>query len=601
VRSATINSENVDDWHEIEQASRRGDIDLLLISPERLNNPRFRENVLATVTRSVGLFVVDEVHCISDWGHDFRPDYRRVGRILALFPRTVPVLGCTATANDRVVADIQHQLGDDLLVIRGALARESLRLRVLDLSSQAERLAWLARELPGLPGTGIVYCLTIEDTNRVTRWLRSKGIDAVAYSGQTHPDDRVVIERDLSENRIKAVVATSALGMGYDKPDLGFVVHFQSPGSPIAYYQQIGRAGRALDRAEVVLLRGHEDGDIQDWFIESAFPAEADAEAVLRFLDEHDEPVGVARIEAVVNVRRSRLEAMLKILEVDGAVGRERGTWFRTAEPWRYDEERVARVTAHRRREQEAMVSYGTTERCLEQFLLAELDDPPAPPCGRCGNCAPTAEAPFAPAQIAAAVEFLRHQPIVIDPRRQWPTGLDEVRGRIGPAERLGEGRALCLWGDAGWGPLVRQAWSDGTGFSDELVTAAAELVEGWSPEPAPAWVTCVPSRRRPGLVQAFAERLALALRLPFDPVITTAGEARPQAEMDNSAQQVRNLHGSFTVTRRLRSEPLRPAPVLLVDDLVDSRWTLTVVGSLLGRQGVAAVHPLVLAKATGG
>ena len=595
VRSATINSENVEDWHEIERAARAGDVDLLLISPERLNSPRFREQVLAAVAGSVGLFVVDEVHCISDWGHDFRPDYRRVREVLTLFDGSVPVLGCTATANDRVVADLQHQLGDDLVVVRGPLARASLRLRVLDLPSQAERLAWLAREVPHLPGTGIVYCLTIEDTNRVTRWLRSEGIEAVAYSGQTLPEDRVIVETALSENRVKAVVATSALGMGYDKPDLGFVVHFQSPGSPIAYYQQIGRAGRALDRAEVVLLRGHEDRDIQDWFIDSAFPDRADAEAVLQFLSEGDEPVGVARIEAVVNVRRSRLEAMLKILEVDGAVGRERGRWYRTAAPWRYDEERVERVTGHRRREQAAMVTYGTTERCLEQFLLAELDDPAAPPCGRCGNCAPEAEAPLDPAVIGRAVDFLRHQPIEIEPRRQWPTGLDEVKGRIGAAEQLQPGRALCLWGDAGWGTLVRQAWLEDREVADDLVTAAAALVGGWSPQPPPTWVTCVPSGPHADRVLSFAERLASRLGLPFDPVLEGGRRARPQTELVNSAQQVRNLHGTFTLAR-----PPRPEPALLIDGLVDSRWTLTVVGARLVQAGVSAVHPLVLAKGAG-
>jgi ATP-dependent DNA helicase RecQ len=376
VRSATINSENVDDWQQIEAAADKGDIDLLLISPERLNNPRFRDNVLAAVAHTAGLFVVDEVHCISDWGHDFRPDYRRVGRVIDLLPPTVPVLGCTATANDRVVADIEHQLGDDLVVIRGPLGRDSLAVRVVDLPSQGERLAWLAREVPKLDGTGVVYCLTVHDVNRVTQWLRREGIDAVAYSGATDPEDRIEIEAALGENRVKAVVATSALGMGYDKPDLAFVIHFQSPGSPIAYYQQIGRAGRALDAAAVVLLRGHEDRDIQDWFIETAFPDRVEAEAVVRFLEAEEAPVGVGAIETVVNLRRSRLDGMLKVLEVEGAVARQGGKWSRTGRTWTYDAERVERVTAQRRVEQAAMEEFGTTDGCLMQFLLAQLDDP---------------------------------------------------------------------------------------------------------------------------------------------------------------------------------------------------------------------------------
>lgn len=595
VRSATINSANTEDWEAIEEEVHAGRVDLLLISPERLNNPRFRENLLSALTRSVGLFVVDEVHCISDWGHDFRPDYRRIGRILDLFPRTVPVLGCTATANDRVIEDIEQQFGSDLLVLRGSLGRDSLRLRVLDLPSQAERLAWLAREIPRMKGTGIIYALTVEDANRVGRWLRSQGIDAVSYTGATDPADRLLIEDALTHNQRKVVSATSALGMGYDKPDLAFVVHFQSPGSPIAYYQQIGRAGRGLERAEVVLLRGHEDRDIQDWFIRTAFPDRADAEAVLAFLDEQDEPIGVGHIERVVNLRRSRLEAMLKILEVEGVVGREGSRWYRTATPWTYPAERIERVTAQRRAEQAAMDEYGTTDECLMSHLLAQLDDHDVDPCGRCGNCAPEPSSPVDPSATAEAVEFLRSQPVVIEPRKQWPVGLAEVSGRIGDDQRSSEGRALCLWGDAGWGSLVRPGKYADEHFPDELVEAAVRTIEAWAPDPAPTWVTCVPSRKRPDLVPSFAARLAEALGLPFQDVLIKLRDTHPQKEMDNSAQQVANVMGAFAA-----SGDVPEGPVLLVDDVVDSRWTLTVVGFELRQTGVAAVHPFVLAKATG-
>jgi len=590
VRSATINSENIEDWQAIEAAAHDGEIDLLLISPERLNNPRFRDNVLAEVAHTAGLFVVDEVHCISDWGHDFRPDYRRVGRVIDLLPPTVPVLGCTATANDRVVADIEHQLGDDLVVIRGPLGRDSLAVRVLDLPTQGERLAWLAREVPRMAGTGVVYCLTIADANRVTQWLRREGIDAVSYTGATAPEDRLGIEAALSENRVKVVVATSALGMGYDKPDLAFVVHFQSPGSPIAYYQQIGRAGRALDTAAVVLLRGHEDRDIQDWFIETAFPDEVEAEAVVAFLEGQDEPVGVAAIEPIVNLRRSRLDAMLKVLEVEGAVARQGGKWSRTGREWVYDTDRVERVTAERRREQAAMDEFGTTDGCLMQLLLAELDDPGAGPCGRCGNCAPVVEEPLDPADVARAIEFVRGQPLLVDPRRQWPSGLDEVRGRIAADRQVEEGRALCLWADGGWGSRVRAGRKAGA-YADELVIAAARLVEAWAPTPAPTWVTAVPSADRPE-VAAFAEALADAVGLPFADAVVPTRPKEAQARRENSAQQVLNVLGAFAVGGEGPS-----GPVLLVDDTVTSRWTLTVVGSLLREHGAPAVFPLVLAQ----
>ncbi len=584
LRAETINSSNRDDWDRIETAIRAGDIDLLLISPERLNNEDFRRDLLPDVAGTTGLLVVDEAHCISDWGHDFRPDYRRLVRVLDLLPRGVPVLCTTATANDRVIEDITHQLGDDLLTIRGTLDRESLVLSVVDLPNRSERLAWLATVIPQLPGSGIVYCLTIPDTQRVAMWLRSQGIDARAYSGDTEPETRLDIEQALLDNRVKVVVATSALGMGFDKPDLAFVIHYQSPGSPIAYYQQVGRAGRAMETAHGVLMRGHEDADIQDFFIRTAFPPRAQAEAVVRLLQERAVPMTLGQILAHVNIRRSRLEAMLKVLEVEGALERDRGRWQRTLAPWSYDEERVERVTAVRRAEQDAMRGYAEGDDCLMWVLRRELDDPGAARCGRCANCTGQAwDVEPDPAVLDAARRYLRSPDIPIEPRSRWPAGLTERSGAIPAEVRLQPGRALSYDNDGGWGDLVR-AGKFGTGsFPDELVRASRDLVaDRWRPDPIPGWVTCVPSRAHPELVPDLAARLASALGIPFLPVVEKTGDNRPQKEMENSAQQLRNVMGRFRV-----SGSVPPDPVLLVDDILDSRWTLTVVGEALraGRQ----------------
>src|SRR4051794_3036730 len=359
LRAVTVNSTNRDDWDAVAAQLDADEVDLLLISPERLNNPQFRETMLPLFIERVGLLVVDEAHCVSDWGHDFRPDYRRIRDVLAALPQDVAVLGTTATANDRVVADVSEQfkIGSDeahLTVYRGPLGRASLRLEVVELPSAADRLAWLATWLPQLPGSGIVYCLTKRDTETVAEWLNSRGISAVAYSGEVGDDERVEAEGRLLRNEVKAVVATSALGMGYDKPDLGFVVHFQAPSSAIAYYQQVGRAGRGVEEAHVVLLRGHEDRRIQDYFIETAFPPRALVEQVLGAL-----PATITGIQAEVNLGKTRIEALLKVLDVEGAVRRDGSEWALTGEPWAYDEERYARLTALRRAEQEAMFAYG--------------------------------------------------------------------------------------------------------------------------------------------------------------------------------------------------------------------------------------------------
>jgi ATP-dependent DNA helicase RecQ len=590
VHAVTINSENRDDWSAIESRVRAGEVDLLLISPERLNNPRFRRDVLPDLLRTVGLVVVDEAHCISDWGHDFRPDYRRIGRILDELPPGVPVLCTTATANDRVVEDVVEQLGTGIEVVRGPLERESLALAVLDLPDPAVRMAWLAQEIPKLPGSGIVYCLTIADAERVAKWLRQQGVDAVAYSGAGDQDERVRTEDKLLANDVKVVVATSALGMGFDKPDLTFVIHYQAPGSAVAYYQQVGRAGRGIGRSYGWLLRGGEDSDIQDWFIRTAFPSREQAEGVIDLLEERGVPVKLGEIEVAVNVRHSRLEGMLKVLDVEGAVERTDTGWQRTKAPWAYPADRVERVTALRRHEQEAMRAYAATEGCRMAFLRAELDDPMAEPCGRCDRCTGAGLDPSVPAELVAeASRFLRSSRLDIEPRKRWPNGLGDPKGNIGPDVRVEEGRALSVLGDGGWGSSVRAARSSGQPVSDELVEAAAALVKAWDPEPAPAWVACVPSRSP--IVRDAAERIAAALGLPFHVVLAHRGDPRPQAEMENSAQQVGNVYRAFKITGYAPE-----SPVLLVDDLVDTRWSLTVAGMMLRIGGSGPVLPLALA-----
>ncbi|MEA2228099.1 MAG: ATP-dependent helicase RecQ [Solirubrobacteraceae bacterium] len=598
IRAVTVNSTNRDDWSAVRAQLEDDTVDLLLISPERLNNPQFRDTMLPLFIERVGLLVVDEAHCVSDWGHDFRPDYRRIRDILANLSADVAVLGTTATANDRVVADVtdQFQVGAgerDLVTYRGPLARRSLRLEVCELPNPAARLAWLATWLPQLPGSGIVYCLTKRDTDTVAEWLNSRGIVALSYSGEVADEDRVEAERRLLGNDVKAIVATSALGMGYDKPDLGFVVHYQAPSSAIAYYQQVGRAGRGVDEAHVVLLRGAEDRAIQDFFIETAFPPRDLVERVLEIVDGAGAPATLPALQAEVNLGRGRLEAMLKVLDVEGAVRREGSGWLLTGEPWVYDAERYREVTALRRAEQDAMAAFGADGRCLMMALQEELDDPAPEPCGRCAVCTqPRFDGPLDETLIQHAARLLRSQPVVLSVRRQTPKTADQPGRRI-PAElQVEEGRALGRAGDGGWDPAVR-AGRRGGRFDDELVAGCVSLVERWSPQPAPRWVSAVPSQRSGDLVPDLARRLADALGLPYVDLLQRTGTHPPQRDMANSAQQVANVRGQFTVTGRPPAEP-----GLLVDDTRYSGWTLATVGAQLRMAGAGPVHPLVLALA---
>ncbi len=591
VRAQTINSDNRDDWEAIAQQLDRDEIDILLVSPERFANQRFRDEVLPEVASRVGLFVIDEAHCISDWGHDIPPHNRRRARILDLLPRGVPVLCTTATANDRVVADVTEQLGGDLVVIRGPLDRESLALDVVHLPIPAQRLAWLVDALPRLEGCGIIYTLTVRDANLVAEWLDANGIAAAAYFGGEDSAAKQSVEARLQANDLKAVVATSALGMGYDKPDLAFVIHFQSPGSVIAYYQQVGRAGRALDHAAGILLAGAEDEQIQDWFINTAFPPQEQADAVVAALAEASEPLGIARIEAAVNLRRGRLTLMLKQLEVDGAIARVGGKYQRTLRPWTYPAERVEQVTAQRKHEQQRMRDYLHGGECLMQHLRGELDDHGAGPCGRCSRCLghPILDIAVDGTLAARAVQFLRGHDIEIEPRKMSGSGR-----KIPDELRVEPGRALCRFGDGGWGTLVADQRAT-LEFSDELVEALARLARTWRVDHRPTWATAVPSLRRPGPVDSLARRVAQALRVEYRPLVRKVRETEPQAAMENTAQQSRNLEGAFEVVGTVP-----PGAVFLIDDLVASRWTITTVGERLRAAGSGPVLPLVLAQSSG-
>jgi ATP-dependent DNA helicase RecQ len=594
LRAVTINSDNKDDWEAVHEALAAGTVDVLLISPERLNNDRFRADVLEPVAGGAGLLVVDEAHCISDWGHDFRPDYRRIARLLDLLPPTLPVLCTTATANDRVVHDITEQLGHGLRLFRGSLHRESLRLSARRLPSQAERLAWLAEWLPQLPGSGIVYTLTVHDAERVADWLGRNGVTAAVYAGGSEPEHRVEVEDRLRRNDLKAVVATSALGMGYDKPDLSFVVHYQSPDSPIAYYQQVGRAGRALDEARAVLLGGAEDDDIWQWFTDSAFPPREDAERVVALLGDGAEWT-VGQLETEVNVSHGRLQALLKVLEVEGAVERAGGRYRRTLRPWAYDADRVERVTAQRRAEQQAMRDYVGLTTCRMVYLRSVLDDPEPSPCGRCDNCrGVTIPGPSDRALVADAAAFLRRREVAVEPRKMWAGGVR--RGKIPEGLRLQPGRALSRLGDGGWGDVVLAAKREEAPFPDDLVAAFVSMIRAWAPDPAPEWLTYVPpSAPERDQVRRLAQSVGAYLGLPVVEAVVRRRPSQPQRLMANSYQQLQNVHDVYEVV-----DAVPPGPVYLVDDVADSGWTLTVIGTALRERGSGPVVPVVLARTKG-
>ncbi len=608
IRAATINSTNQADWPQVQRQILSDQIDAILISPERLSNESFVDQVLLPIAGRIGLLVVDEAHCISDWGHDFRPDYRRLVNVLRQLPPNMPLLGTTATANNRVIEDVQSQLGD-IRIQRGTLMRDSLVLQTLRLRDQASRLAWLAQHIPELPGTGIAYVLTVRDAEQVADWLRSRGIETRAYYGSVEHSDfpdsnsyRQHLEGLLLHNEIKVLVATTALGMGYDKPDLGFVIHYQAPGSVVHYYQQVGRAGRAIDRAYGVLLAGKEDEDIHEFFRRSAFPDERDVNAILNVLAASD-GLSLPQIQAELNLRHGQIEKVLKVLSVESPAPLiKQGTrWYRTPVPYMMDHERIRRLTEQREGEWQDILAYIDSRTCLMAFLRNALDDPEATECGKCAVCRgePALGTAVDRGLAIEAARFLRHTEIVFKSKKQVAAGAFEeygFRGNLTRDLQAEEGRILSRWGDAGWGVLVADDKHAGQ-FRDELVEAMAEMVrERWQLAPSPGWITCVPSRNHPTLVPDLARRLAARLGLPFVDTISKVRDNEPQKMQQNRFHQCRNLDGVFRVTAEIPS-----GPVLLVDDVIDSGWTVTVLAALLRRAGSGPVFPVALASTRSG
>ena len=596
VRAATINSDNQDEWKSVEAKLRRNEVDILLIAPEKLGNDWFNTEVLAGIAGQISLMVIDEAHCISDWGHDFRPHYRLLERIARTLPANLRLLATTATANDRVMEDLVAVLGPNMKVLRGDLNRSSLTLQTMRLPSQAVRLAWIAQQLSSLPGHGIIYTLTIRDANQLADWLKAQGFAVEAYTGKTG-DRREELEQALQENKVKALVATTALGMGYDKPDLAFVIHFQMPGSVVAYYQQVGRAGRALKSAYGVLLSGDEEEGITDWFIRSAFPTRQEVDDVLGALNEAPEGLSIPDLMTCVNMSKGRIEKTITALSLESPapIAKQGTKWQLTAaelgdEFWA----RADRLTKLRRAELQQMQEY--VSRPFGQhmgFLIDALD-------GDSSTVSPPSLPPLSEEVdqllVREAEEFLCRTSLPIEPRKKWPVGGMPQYG-IHTASTIPyqaqPGKALCVWGDAGWGGLVRQGKYHDGHFSDDLVAACVKMIQEWNPQPSPTWVTCVPSLRHPALVPNFAQRLAAALGLPFHMVIAKT-DARPeQKTMANSTQQARNIDGSLA----LNGQPIPPGPVLLVDDMVDSRWTLTVSAWLLRQSGSGVVWPIALSQ----
>lgn len=608
VLADTINSTNENEWQKIMQQVNQGKINCLFISPERLANEEFLNNLLIPIAERVGLLVIDEIHCISDWGHDFRPDYRRIMNILRYLPSNMPVLGTTATANDRVIQDIHSLLGG-IEIQRGDLVRKNLSLYTVNMPKKEERLVWLARVVPQLEYSGIIYTLTIRDAEMVATWLQSQGILAKAYhsavSDKNNELDRECLEQMLLDNQLKVLVATNALGMGFDKPDLGFVIHFQAPNSIISYYQQIGRAGRGIDKGVIVLMQGEEDDYIHRYFRNTAYPSEDNIVRVLKCLDEHS-GLTETQLQEKINLKKSDIQKVLKILQVENPspVTKINKIWYRTPISYQVDRAKILALMQTRDLEWKEMLKYVSTTDCKMQFLCRALDSPiEHQPCGKCSSCKDYQLVRFGATDtelLKKAQFFLKHQSVsYIEPRKRgseyflYYSALQNFN--IPKALMADRGLVLSYWGNSGIGKLVQEGKQEGY-FSDELVCSVSDVLRSrWGDfEVSPRWICAIPSTKHQALVADFAQRLSDRLGIPFFNAIIKVRENSPQKEQNNAVHQCRNLDGVFAINQKIC---FPKESVIVIDDTVDSGWTFTVAAMLLRQAGIPNVYPVALAS----
>ena len=589
----TINSDNNDEWGNIiSDICDNNMVDALIISPERLANADFVKDCLDKIKNRVNLFVVDEAHCISDWGHDFRPDYRRIVKILQLLPGNVPVLATTATANDRVVNDIVAQLGENLVISRGELIRESLAIQVIKLQKKEDRLAWLAENIEKMPGSGVVYCLTKADCDLVTDWLNENNIKSEKYYADISKEGKAITLEKFQKNEIKVLVATVAFGMGYDKPDIGFVIHFQRPANIVSYYQQIGRAGRGIELAYAILLCGEEDEHINQYFINSAFPTEKDMNIVVDFITDNPGK-SISEIKGALNIRANRVEKTLKYLTVGDDiyteyVNRKKG-YYKSAKKWEPDLERSEGITAIRYKEMQDMDEFTKQKGCYMKYIAEKLDDVNAKVCGKCSNCRGLLFDETVGAEtVQRAQQFIKSKFGVIEPRKQFPD-----KTKIESEYQFKSGIVLSNYADAGYGMAVQKGkYLDGY-FSDELVDASVKILSEFIKNNNIEWITPVTSKRHPQLVPDFAKRLADRLGIGYFEGIKKFN-AEEQKKFENSDGQYKNANDSFEIIQ------VKKENILLVDDMVDSRWTFTVCAMKMREMGSGDIYPFALANTAG-
>ena len=598
---AALNSTTANERELILMGMEANTYDLVLATPESLMNKKFRQ-YLPDIR--IGLLVIDEAHCISDWGHDFRLEYNKIYRVIEQLQPNVPVLATTATANNHVIEDLQNQMGKPK-VSRGHLMRDNLSIQILPLSDKESRYAWILDNIGRLPGTGIIYCLSRKDCTWLSDFLCENGISAEPYfsgDGEQEKQSQETLKRFLNDE-IKVIVSTIKLGMGFDKGNVSFVIHFQCPKNVIAYYQQIGRAGRNISFARTFLMLGGEDYRIHKGFIENAFPTESEMKRIRQYITACPGVCTVNKICAAIDISKKKILKVLDFLEDEGLIekewrsstsGKPYAVYKSTVAPFVYRGEHYEAIKQIRYRELEQMQTIANTSECLSRTVVSCLDDIEDHDCGICSNCDPKGRFPVTVSAVSKrrAIDFLENLTIPIDPWNYWPRN-NLVADTKNYYPNL-QGIALSKYNE-GLGKLVRDGKYSTQKFDDQLVRKGARVLKKYIKEHDLCCVTAVPSLNT-NVVPDYAKRLADACGLPYVDLLRKTNRSH-QKDLNNTAHQFVNAYKSFESI----SSASIPSGVILVDDMVDSGLTLAVCGARLGQAGCERVFPLALADAGSG
>jgi len=563
----------------------QGTVKILYIAPERQEN---NEWIDATRQMNLSMVVVDEAHCISVWGHDFRPAFKRIVNLVNLLPKGLPVLATTATATKRVEQDIARQIGNNITIIRGNLMRENLHLFVIKVSSEDEKLIWLGKNLNQIRGSGIIYTGTRVETETYSKWFEYLNISCTGYNAGLDGTSRIEIENGFMTNKWKCIISTNALGMGIDKPDIRFIIHTQFPQSPIHYYQEIGRAGRDGKPSFIILLYNPKDRDLPEAFIEGGRPPLKKYEKVINAAKQ--ELLGEKELMKKTNLKQNQIRVIKADLIEQGIIrevmiGKNKKYEFvpnsKPLDPKTFEELRDAKLN-----DLDKMIEYAETGGSRMKFLCDYLGDNASHSFSNCDNTGLT--------KIVPSVSS------------EWTDKLREFRENYFPelqAESKNSnnvnGVAASYYGDSNVGAAIhRSKYENGGDFPDFLLRLFLKAYRKKFGQEKFDLIVYVPPTVSGELVKNFAIRVSEVLQIPISHGLIKSKATREQKIFENTILKADNVIDAFTFDN---PNQLSGKRILLIDDIFDSGATIKEVGKLLTKFGAIKIAPVVIAKTVGG